>query len=483
MTMTMMMMMMMIFIGIGNGEFKSKTIEGLVPNGCVPESSVFDEASKVAYRRDPMTFRKIDTKWEAMSKWKSSKYLSDSFGSKELRIQHSRRSLFAYDVIKPLTRVKAIHRSLKYSRDDDVFMNYERFLNQVSKDDNDNYYYIMASLDTNSDFKDLARDLMPNDFLRLDMGSKEFANKLDLVFRKNNQKRAVNSFNSSGSFNVAMSGNSVSVRSHYDASHNFLVQILGTKRLLLMPPNSVEMYPETHPAHRQIQPLPRQQAQVLEVVLHPGDMVYIPPFWIHHVDYSRDLGISVNLWSQAEERQMSSRAQQISDAVLKKFPLSVLVPFLFRVLRIALSTPSSSVKNKESIITFIKTKILELRYNRIGPKYLNCKSAYDRLGQCDSLVTRQGMKLALLEQSSSSSTTTWTEDATEVGRILSLIIWIDNDKDVRDLILADYVEKTIRTRLTREASTMGLSNSDVLGSSWVCSFLRCSVDTSWLNDI
>ena len=162
---------------------------------------------------------------------------------------------------------------------------------------------------------------MPNEFLRLIWVTKSRTN--STCSRKHSTiKRPVTSYNSSGSLNIAMSGNGVSVRSHYDASHNFLVQITGTKRLLLLPPNSVKMYPETHPSHRQIQPLSTSPPHVLEAVLEPGDMIYIPPFWIHHVDYTKELGVSVNVWSQAEERQHTSRAQQISDATLKDLPLS-----------------------------------------------------------------------------------------------------------------------------------------------------------------
>ena len=72
------------------------------------------------------------------------------------------------------------------------------------------------------------------------------------------------------------------------------------------------------------------------------------------------------------------------------------------------------------------------------------------------------------------------DDADEIGRILSLIILIDRDEHVRSLLLADYVERTVRTRLTKEATNMGLENADVLGSLWVCPFLRCVVDQSWV---
>ena len=442
--------------------FPSRTIEGLVPNGCVPETTKFDR-NVIALRRNPVILRDAMTKWDAVEKWKSFDYLKSRIEQQELRIQHSRRSLFAYDVIKPLTRMEAIHKSLKWSRDDDVFVNMSRFLEETHKDD-EHYYYIMASLDTNLDFQDLVQDVTPNDLFRLDMGH-EITNEFDVLFRRFDS-RPVTPFNSSGSLNVAMSGKGVSVRSHYDASHNFLVQITGTKRLLLLPPNSVKMYPETHPSHRQIQPLSNENsaAQVLEAVLQPGDMIYVPPFWIHHVDYTKELGVSVNTWSQAEERQMTSRAQKMSDKTLQDLPLSAMKQFLFQVMKTALRGDNNDV------ITFLQTRVLEHRYGTIGPRYMKCNSAYDRPGQCESLVTHEGL---MIPQSIG-------DDADEIGRILSLIILIDRDEHVRSLLLADYVERTVRTRLTKEATNMGLENADVLGSLWVCPFLRCVVDQSWV---
>lgn len=35
--------------------------------------------------------------------------------------------------------------------------------------------------------------------------------------------------------------------------------------------------------------------------MEPGDVLYLPPYWLHHVT-ALDLSISVNVWSDSEEQ-------------------------------------------------------------------------------------------------------------------------------------------------------------------------------------
>jgi hypothetical protein len=84
---------------------------------------------------------------------------------------------------------------------------------------------------------------------------------------------------------------------HYDASHSFLVQAVGCKRMLLFAPDQLHRlycYPDTH--------LLRRRSRVnlaapdlarfplfggvgaLEVVLQPGDVLAFPRLWAHHTE-------------------------------------------------------------------------------------------------------------------------------------------------------------------------------------------------------
>jgi hypothetical protein len=96
----------------------------------------------------------------------------------------------------------------------------------------------------------------------------------------------------------AASGGAVS-RLHYDAAHNLFLQLRGRKRFLLVAPHDavaqrLPMYPSAHPCHRAspVDPTSFFASQVpqladlivREALLEEGDLLYIPPFWLHHVE-------------------------------------------------------------------------------------------------------------------------------------------------------------------------------------------------------
>jgi hypothetical protein len=122
----------------------------------------------------------------------------------------------------------------------------------------------------------------------------------------------------------------VVAQTHYDTQHNVFVQVQGTKRFLLFPPSAeLYSYPNIHRSYRQSQwhlemnssapsqvpgdgttmpsPVTRTNAErfplihakkvtALEVMLHPGDVLYIPPYWQHRVE-SLSLSLSLSILS------------------------------------------------------------------------------------------------------------------------------------------------------------------------------------------
>ena len=91
---------------------------------------------------------------------------------------------------------------------------------------------------------------------------------------------------------------------HYDAAHNVYLNLMGHKRFLLLPPEATPLlypFPRLHPSTRQSQldlrRLPRARfprfhaalrptaapprLRAREVVLAPGDTLYIPPYTWH----------------------------------------------------------------------------------------------------------------------------------------------------------------------------------------------------------
>ena len=97
---------------------------------------------------------------------------------------------------------------------------------------------------------------------------------------------------------------------HYDVEHNFFAQIRGTKRFVLWPPqrhDDLALHPTRHPHHRQSRladPLATAcegGSEWYEVELQPGQLLYVPPFWLHHVTATSRLSLSVSVWSPSEE--------------------------------------------------------------------------------------------------------------------------------------------------------------------------------------
>ena len=95
---------------------------------------------------------------------------------------------------------------------------------------------------------------------------------------------------------------------HYDSMHNFLTQIRGRKRVLLFHPDEIRrLYPfafhhrSLHisqvnmvaPDHARFPEF--QKAAHTELILEPGEMLFIPVFWWHGV-FGIEENLSINYW-------------------------------------------------------------------------------------------------------------------------------------------------------------------------------------------
>ena len=108
--------------------------------------------------------------------------------------------------------------------------------------------------------------------------------------------------------NCRFGSKGIIAETHYDFSRNFIVILKGQKRYILSHPNqcgNLELYPLGHPSARHSKvdwSNPDQwntgrfpQAQVNEVILQPGDALYLPTSWFHFI-------VSLNLNYQCNAR-------------------------------------------------------------------------------------------------------------------------------------------------------------------------------------
>ncbi|XP_059052366.1 bifunctional peptidase and arginyl-hydroxylase JMJD5 isoform X2 [Achroia grisella] len=94
---------------------------------------------------------------------------------------------------------------------------------------------------------------------------------------------------------------------HHDPKRNLLTQVVGEKHIFLFSPNDSEfLYPHDHellnntaqvdPREPDLEKYPKYtNATAYYCVLHPGQMLYIPPKWWHFVE-SLSISISVSFW-------------------------------------------------------------------------------------------------------------------------------------------------------------------------------------------
>jgi len=128
-------------------------------------------------------------------------------------------------------------------------------------------------------------------------------------------------------------GNRLTVQTHFDLSENVACVVAGRRRFTLFPPSQTpNLYPgpfeltlagppvsmvrldapddEKYPRFREA----LKHAQTAE--LSPGDALYIPYFWWHHVETLEDLNVLVNYWWNDAERDLGSPFDALLHAIL-----------------------------------------------------------------------------------------------------------------------------------------------------------------------
>jgi len=121
---------------------------------------------------------------------------------------------------------------------------------------------------------------------------------------------------------------------HYDTSHNFIVQVQGFTRFLILAPDAeTHLYPNIHVSYRQSQvafeeprnvsassssiysasfPLLKGGSAVYEVQLGPGEVLYVPPYFHYRMEcITLSLSLSINSPSIVEAALSEAYWQQV----------------------------------------------------------------------------------------------------------------------------------------------------------------------------
>jgi hypothetical protein len=231
-------------------------------------------ADEIANRDSPFILTNVVTEWPAFSCWSPS-YLGERIGDRQVKVGVSHSRIFHYGSKEhPPTRTRELP--------------FNEALRQIAGHDGATGEHLYIMEQTSAAGHSVA-DVYP-----------ELANDFAIPAAIEKEKlRQVNLW-------IGTAGNVTPL--HYDAANNFLAQIKGRKRIHLFHPSQSDLlYPN---ATRQndnntsqvllLKPdfdkHPRfKEAVARECILQPGEMLYIPPHWWHHVE-SLDVAISLNFW-------------------------------------------------------------------------------------------------------------------------------------------------------------------------------------------
>lgn len=127
--------------------------------------------------------------------------------------------------------------------------------------------------------------------------------------------------------NIWIGGVGVITVAHYDAEHNFYIQLFGSKEFVLLSPSylhALYLHSNLSPNARQssldfdhIDPAQypafqlQDQGTIYLVELKAGDVLYMPPYWFHRVK-STEFSMSLNVWYGSDLRQISIDAEQVA---------------------------------------------------------------------------------------------------------------------------------------------------------------------------
>ncbi|KNH09561.1 leucine carboxyl methyltransferase [Perkinsela sp. CCAP 1560/4] len=262
---------------IGKPQKNILTID--LSKSCVSGSDWNDVLYKL---REPIHFKSMNL-GECMVKWKTSDYLCEKEGKRQVIVHNIKeKCITRKDVIY---RMDFIQKNFVYQTQSFAELIQDCFQQNIAT-----YFRSIARNDKTCDFW--------KNFPHI---AKDFC--LPDIFRKTvlDEKRYWQSC-------LRVSSENVQLWTHYDIMDNVLCQIVGSKKVLLYPPNAYTDLRMRDSVSRILDPEndPVLRKNALEIVLQPGDVLFIPALWFHSITaLSPSIGINI-FWKHLDSNYYSS---------------------------------------------------------------------------------------------------------------------------------------------------------------------------------
>lgn len=107
---------------------------------------------------------------------------------------------------------------------------------------------------------------------------------------------------------------------HYDVMANVLCQVRGRKRLLLYPPSDVSFLgfePGASSSSMDVFNVDPSNRQILgnthphEAILEPGDIIFIPPMWVHTAAPTQGMSVAVNIFFRSLQQNSYAAGRDV----------------------------------------------------------------------------------------------------------------------------------------------------------------------------
>jgi len=278
---------------------------GMVYNGlCIFDyRKDFDKATRYRDAEVPFVVRGDPDVARTVERWNQQHYLSALFGDIKMQTEYSETSQFMYWNTRHTSR-KTIEETKWTAPTKELEMTYEEWLKVANLTDDallgpdKPHHYFKVTGPSGTATRSAKHDDHPGVFLADELPFYTQAH--SSLYIKDNDKINGKPINC----RFGMKG--VIAANHFDGERNFVTVFQGERRYILSSPPQIKnlaLYPRNHPSarhsmvdytHPDFDEFPEfANARATEVVLQPGDSLFVPTVWFHFI-VSLSLNIQCN---------------------------------------------------------------------------------------------------------------------------------------------------------------------------------------------